>query len=126
VAPFDTAPAYEPPYAYEPASAYEPGYEPAPAFEPTAAYEPSTSYDPSPVYDSGARASATTTAGQDWRAELGDLPDLDAIANMAPKRRRAEAEDATTPPPPALDEADEGEEPLNRGLLLKFLSSVRN
>jgi hypothetical protein len=66
-----------------------------------------------------------SSAGLDWRSELGDMPDLDAIANMAPKRRRPEVEDAAAALP-AAEDAEEGDEPLNRGLLLKFLSSVRN
>jgi Domain of unknown function (DUF4388) len=129
VAPFDPAP-YDP-APYDPAPAYDPApYDPAPydpaPYDPAPSYEPVSAYDPAPVYDAGARVPAAAGGAQDWRAELGDLPDLDAIANMTPKRRRTEAEDATVPAAPTLDESEEGEEPLNRGLLLKFLSSVRN
>lgn len=84
----------------------------------------------------------------DWRAELGDVQDLDSLASLPHRTRRfgtdhgpdwahtgqAEAQggagepDAGEPAPAGTgsDEADDGEEPLNRGLLLKFLSSVRN
>ncbi len=78
-----------------------------------------------------AAPAAPTTVG-DWRAEFGDLPDLDAVASVSSRRRRAEGADDA----PVLgtigsavdgdDQTEEGDEPLNRGLLLKFLSSVRN
>jgi hypothetical protein len=75
-------------------------------------------------------ASAAPTPVPDWRAELGDLPDLDSIANLPTRRRRPDADvDEAGAPGAAVDElaeTEEGEEPLNRGLLLKFLSSVRN
>ena len=143
---YDAAPAYEP--AVDPAPAFEPAqsYEPAPAHDPAPAYEPASAYEPAPVFDaaavvdtpaafdppaafdlSAARVPAAAPAGGDWRSELGDLPDLDAIANMAPKRRRAEGEEvAAGIAAPVAEEGEDGEEPLNRGLLLKFLSSVRN
>ncbi|HXW38793.1 MAG TPA: hypothetical protein VEJ44_03785, partial [Acidimicrobiales bacterium] len=75
------------------------------------------------AYDLSRAPATPGGSAADWRTELGDLPDLDAIANLAPKRRRPEAEEATAP---VAEDAEEGEEPLNRGLLLKFLSSVRN
>ncbi len=75
-------------------------------------------------------ASAAPAPVPDWRAELGDMPDLDAIANMPTKRRRGDLDgDEPAPAGSLLDDTvqtDEDEEPLNRGLLLKFLSSVRN
>jgi hypothetical protein len=74
-------------------------------------------------------ASAAPTPVPDWRAELGDLPDLDSIANLPTRRRRPDADGDEVGAPAVLDElaeTEEGEEPLNRGLLLKFLSSVRN
>jgi len=132
---YDSAPAYEPAPVYDPAPAYEPApvYDPAPAYEPATAFEAAGTYEPAPVYDAAATAfdpgavrapAAAGATGSDWRSELGDLPDLDAIANMAPKRRRTETDDAATLP--SVEDAEEDEEPLNRGLLLKFLSSVRN
>jgi len=68
----------------------------------------------------------------DWRSELGDVPDLDALVSLPPRTRRSsgDAEVAPTVTPEAAVESDidaeDGDEPLNRGLLLKFLSSVRN
>jgi hypothetical protein len=114
----------------------------------------------------------------EWREELGEIPDLDALITIPPRRRRrteAAAPDAeaaevaaaevavevdapapASPPAPKLaaalaavaepgqgpaaeavaddlgvdlegeGEGEDGDEPLNRGLLLKFLSSVRN
>ncbi len=68
----------------------------------------------------------------DWRSELGDVPDLDALVSLPPRARRStgDAEAAPTVTPEAAVESDidaeDGDEPLNRGLLLKFLSSVRN
>jgi hypothetical protein len=127
-APFDPVPAYEPAHAYEPAPAYDPApaFDPAPAYEPTPAFEPPAAFDPAPAFDPAAARVPAGTPGGDWRSELGDLPDLDAIANMTPKRRRAEGEEPTAVTATVAEDGEEGEEPLNRGLLLKFLSSVRN
>jgi len=126
----------EPVYS-EPSDHYE-GYEldtpaeppaawtvPAPAEAWTEPEQPALAPEPADE-----RVPAMTTGVPDWRTELGDLPDLDAIASLPPKRRRAdlEPEEAGTVAA-TLDDTDEGvegDEQLNRGLLLKFLSSVRN
>ena len=77
-------------------------------------------------------APAAPTSTPDWRAEFGDLPDLDAVANLSSRRRRADGGEDTPVLGPigstvdAEDDPEDGDEPLNRGLLLKFLSSVRN
>jgi hypothetical protein len=95
---------------------------------PAAAPEPAVVGRPSAPAVAPAASAAPATV-PDWRTELGDLPDLDSIANMPTRRRRADAGDEVGAPSAALDELaepEEGEEPLNRGLLLKFLSSVRN
>ena len=71
-----------------------------------------------------------------WRAEVAGLEDLDSFAARSPLSAPATEPDAMvgaelTGEVPAGDvgamvAGEDGEEPLNRGLLLKFLSSVRN
>ncbi len=84
-----------------------------------------------------AEGSGASGAG-DWHSELEDVQDLDAVASLPGKGRRSTANgrgtiaavpDPVEPPAPVAEEdpeSEDGEEPLNRGLLLKFLSSVRN
>jgi hypothetical protein len=79
-----------------------------------------------------APAAGDAPAVPDWRSELGDVPDLDALVSLPPRARRSTGEAEAAPAvtaestdDPELD-AEDGDEPLNRGLLLKFLSSVRN
>jgi len=98
---------------------------PAPAAAWTEPEEPAAVPEPADE-----RVPAANGAVPDWRSELGDLPDLDAIASLPPKRRRADVEpDEAGTVAAALEDTEEGaegDEQLNRGLLLKFLSSVRN
>ena len=98
---------------------------PAPAPAWTEPEEPAVTPEPADE-----RVPAANGAVPDWRSELGDLPDLDAIASLPPKRRRADVEpDEAGTVAAALEDTEEGaegDEQLNRGLLLKFLSSVRN
>ncbi|GAC1317894.1 MAG: hypothetical protein NVSMB12_16190 [Acidimicrobiales bacterium] len=81
---------------------------------------------------------SSTAALPAWRAEMADIHDLDALvarpAVAAPipapevgDEPHAADDVAATPDPGGDGDAgDQGDEPLNRGLLLKFLSSVRN
>jgi hypothetical protein len=98
---------------------------PVPAIEPAAAGRVSAAAV-------APAAPAAPTSIPDWRAEFGDLPDLDSVASLSSRRRPADGlEDAPVLGPIGStvddeDEVEEGDEPLNRGLLLKFLSSVRN
>ena len=103
--------------------------------------------DPEPVvepetegFESDAAAGLPMASGPGdipaWRAEVAGLEDLDSFAARSPLGTAAAERDAQagTELAGALPEGDDGamlagedgEEPLNRGLLLKFLSSVRN
>lgn len=87
--------------------------------------------------DDGGFGVASGTADMPaWRAEVAGLEDLDSFAAHSPLSAPAAEPDtmAGAEPAGAVPEGDDGavvagedgEEPLNRGLLLKFLSSVRN
>ncbi len=89
--------------------------------------EPEAPVVEQPAVEEERAADPVAEALPDWKTDLGGAADLDAIANL-PRRSRpalvgtADDEAETEP----TDELIDGEEPLNRGLLLKFLSSVRN
>lgn len=79
------------------------------------------------------RAAATATTAGDWRAQMAGIHDLDSLIEQTPFASSTafdapvspvEVTEAQTVEEPAP--SGEGDEPLNRGLLLKFLSSVRN
>jgi uncharacterized protein DUF4388 len=119
--------------------------EPAPAPQAEATWE-QPAEEPTPTVES--QLAAVDGEAPAWRPELGEVPDLDALVTIPPRRRRrtevAEETPAAEPEQEATDvepaavataeelpegmdgEFEDGDEPLNRGLLLKFLSSVRN
>jgi len=86
-------------------------------------------------------APAPEAAVPEWRTRLGDVADLDAVVSLPVRSRRPESE-GSAPEDGSRHDAEaivggtmdgtldgtgeDGDEPLNRGLLLKFLSSVRN
>jgi hypothetical protein len=95
--------------------------------------------DPPPWVTAGPVPDATAESESEpvpaWLSEMGDVPDFDALAALPIPARRAAEVGAPGPVPdaegPAVEsdvegEGEDGDEPLNRGLLLKFLSSVRN
>ncbi|HXP33628.1 MAG TPA: hypothetical protein VN820_06390, partial [Acidimicrobiales bacterium] len=117
-------------------ASYEPGGYETPSYEGLGSFADlvaDASAAPEPELVEVATAPADPApAVPDWRSELGDVPDLDALVSLPPRSRRSTAD---TDPAPAVTaeaaeeselDAEDGDEPLNRGLLLKFLSSVRN
>jgi len=119
--------------SYEPVAYETPSYEGLGSFADLVAdaAAPEPEPEPEPAEPAPAAVEPAVTV-PDWRSELGDVPDLDALVSLPPRARRStsDAEALSTVAPEVAEESDidaeDGDEPLNRGLLLKFLSSVRN
>lgn len=130
-------PAYEPaayePAAYEPApydtatNGYEVAPEPAAPLFPTS--EPAAYADPEPAFEAPHPASPFDVALD----QVDDPDEADEVARqlamLSPRAAQAiaaaAASDSEADRQAALDAVDDAEEPVNRGLLLKFLSSVK-
>ena len=103
--------------------------DPEPVVEP----EPA-SFEPDEA--GGLDVASGTTDVPAWRAEVAGLEDLDSFAARSPLSAPATEPDAMAGAAlagavpegdgAAMAAGEDGQEPLNRGLLLKFLSSVRN
>ena len=108
-----------------------PGQGPAPSYDepdgrrgrrPTPSRRPSTTWPPpSPAWPTGRRPSTVDVDDEELAKQLATLsPRAASAIRAAAEATTDEERDA------ALDEVDDEDQPLNRGLLLKFLSSVKS
>ena len=107
--------------------AVEPEAVPAPAPKPRVAALTSTSAAPAapaPVAEA-APAPADPSEAAELVRQVAALEAPAAPAEAPVEAAEAEAPEAEAPVPSAAEPGAAGEEPINRGLLLKFLSSVR-
>jgi hypothetical protein len=106
------------------------GQGPAPSYGEPVAEEPEQSEEPTEADDLAAAFPGLANRSTPSTVDVDDEELAKQLATLSPRAASAirAAAEATTDEEreAALDEADDGDQPLNRGLLLKFLSSVKS